>query len=65
VKALFRQFTDTEHTYQVTGQQKIFLNCRKDISSKKFLLLGKNQHHRGGKWYAPNADGGKVSMPTV
>jgi hypothetical protein len=59
-ETLFQQFTDNERKYQVAGRQKIsFRNCRKVISSKKFLLLGKNQHHRGDVWYAPNTDGGK------
>jgi hypothetical protein len=60
VEVLFQQFTDIECKYQVTWQQKIsFSDCRKDISSKKFLLLGKNQHCRGGTLYAPNK-GGKI-----
>jgi hypothetical protein len=41
-EALFQQFTDTERKYRVAGRQKIsFHDCRKVISSKKFLLLGK------------------------
>jgi hypothetical protein len=37
--------------YQVARRQKMpFRNCRKDISSTKFLLLAKNHHQRGDVW---------------
>jgi hypothetical protein len=61
LEVLFQQFVEIECKYQVAGWKKIsFHNCMKDISSKTFLLLGKNQHRRGGMWYAPNTDGGKT-----
>jgi hypothetical protein len=51
VEGLFEQFA---------GRWKTpFRDCGKGILFTKFLHLEKNQHHRGGAWYAPNTEGGK------
>jgi hypothetical protein len=54
VEALL-QLGDRKHNFMIAGT----------TIHPEFLLLGKNQHCRGGVWYAPNMDGGNTQSFAV